>query len=77
MTTTSEHETPNPIGLELTHDQGYALAAVLARLTGDELRKFVSDDDEYRHALYALRELEEGLQHAGYYPPEGMESAGA
>lgn len=77
MTTTSEHEIPNPIGLELTHDQGYALANLLSHLNADFILRYSKSPTESLHMVRALSELKVGLEDAGYYPSEDTESPDA
>jgi len=54
------------IGLNLTDDQGYALAELVACLTDETLRPFARDDQERSQMCTALTELQLALEFAGY-----------
>lgn len=74
---TSIDEIPNPVGLELTHDQGYALANLLTHIDDEFLLRHAKTPSECGHMVWALAHLQAGLEEAGYYPSEATENPDA
>ena len=58
----------NPIGLELTDDQAYALAELVAHLGQENVKAYAKDAKECRLMCTALTDLQLALEHAGFYP---------
>lgn len=57
-----------PIGLEVTDDQGYALAELLQHLDVRFVRQHAQDELEAVEMSEALANLREALEFAGYFP---------
>lgn len=57
-----------PIGLELTDDQGYALAELVEHLDACVVRQHAQDETEAAQMSEALANLREALEFAGYFP---------
>lgn len=58
----------SPIGLELTDDQAYALAELVAHLGQENVRPYAKDAQECRLMCTALTDLQLALEHAGFFP---------
>jgi len=57
-----------PIGLNLTDEQGFALAELVASLDAKSIQPFARDDQERNHMCTALSELQLALEWAGFEP---------
>lgn len=57
-----------PIGLELTDNQGNALADFIDRLTFEDIERFAKEPGEAGAMARGLTELRLALEHAGFYP---------
>lgn len=58
----------NPIVLELTDDQAYALAELIAHLGQENVKQYAKDSKECRLMCTALMDLQLALEHGGFYP---------
>ncbi len=58
----------NPICLELTDEQGLALAELVWQLTNETVRPYAKNANECRLMCTALTDLQLALEHAGFYP---------